>query len=84
MISEFFLNIIFNFIVSILNRVPFADLVWEVSADKLSPFMSIVQSVLYFFPVGTVATIISVIVIFGILRAVVRLIITIWDLLPLV
>lgn len=83
MIGEFILNIIFGIVTSILNSFSIGDITWNVAAEQLSPFMSIVATVCYFLPLDTISTIVGIIVAFAIFRAVIRLIVTIWDLLPI-
>lgn len=84
MISEFLLDVVFNIATFFLDRFNIGNISWDVSGDMISPFFSIVQSICYFLPVGTISAIIALIVAFGIVRIVIRLIITFWDLLPLV
>lgn len=84
MLGEVLLDIVYNIVVIILTVFIPADLVWNVSTDAMAPFISIVQSVCYFLPVGTISSIVGIIIAFGIFRAGVRLVATIWDLLPIV
>lgn len=83
MISEFLLDIVFGIVTSILDSFSIGNIAWSVNSVQLSPFMSIVATVCYFLPIDTIASIVSIIVAFAIFRAVVRLIVTIWDLLPI-
>ena len=85
MIGEFLLNIVFGVVTGILDgfsHFGIFNIVWDVGSAKWSAFFDIVRSVCYFLPVDTISTIVGLIVSFGIFRAVIRLIITIWDLLP--
>lgn len=84
MIGEFLLNIVFGIVTSIMNSFSIGNIAWDIASDKLAPFLSIVRTVCYFLPVGTVVSIVGLICSFAIFRAVIRLIITIWDLLPIV
>lgn len=83
MVGEFLLNIVFGIVTSILNSFSLGDITWDVASDQLSPFMSLVSTVCYFLPIDTISTIVGLIVAFAIFRAVIRLIVTIWDLLPI-
>ena len=85
MIGEFILNILFGIVTGIFrsfDRFGIANIAWDVTSGKLEPFFEIVRSVCYVLPVGTIASIVGLIVAFGIFRVVIRLIRTIWDLLP--
>lgn len=81
MIGEFILNILFTIVTGIFSLFPM-DISWDVGSGAMAPFMNIVSSVCYFLPMGTISAIVSLIVAMGIFRAVIRLVITIWDLLP--
>lgn len=85
MIGEFILNILFGIVTGIFRSFDvfgIGNIVWDVTSGKLEPFFQIVRSICYFLPVGTIASIVGLIVAFGIFRVVVRLIRTLWDLLP--
>lgn len=82
MIGEFILDIVFTVVTGIFSLFPM-DISWNVGAGAIAPFMNVVSSVCYFLPMGTVSAIVSLIVSFGIFRAVIRLVVTIWDLLPI-
>lgn len=87
MIGEFLLNIIFTIVTGILDSFSMFgifDIAWDVGSAKWSTFFDIVRSICYFLPVDTISTIVGLIVSFAIFRVVIRLIITIWDLLPIV
>ncbi len=84
MVSEFFLNIIFALVTGILNSFKLADFAWGVTAETLQPFLDIVKSICYFLPMETISVIVGLVIWFGIFRIVIRLIKTLWDLLPLV
>lgn len=83
MVSEFLLDIVFNIVTGILDATPLGSFVFDITADTLSPFLSIVQTVMYFLPVGAISAIIGLIVSFAIFRAGIRLVVTIWELLPI-
>ena len=83
MVSEFLLDIVFNIVTAILDSTNLGVVSWDVSSDALAPFMNIVQTVCYFLPMDAIAGIVDLIVIFAIFRAGIRLIVTIWELLPI-
>lgn len=86
MIGEFLLNIIFGIVTGILDSfssLGIFNIAWDVGSGKLAPFLEIVASICYFLPVGTISSIVGLIVAFACFRAVIRLIVTIWDLLPI-
>lgn len=82
MISEFFLNIIFNIVSGLLSLLP--DITWSVETSAFEYFVSIIQCVGYLLPWGTVSTIVSLIVALSIFRIIIAIIKSVWDLLPLV
>ena len=82
MISEFFLNIIFKLVTGFLNLLP--DINFTVESSAFEYFLGIVQVAAYLLPMGTVMMIIDLIIIFTLLRIVIAVIKSIWDLLPLV
>ena len=82
MISEFFLNIIFGLISGMLSLLP--DISWSFSVSALHPFLIFVRAAGYMLPIDTILTIMSLVISFTMVRVVVALIRTIWDLLPLV
>ncbi|MBQ8237035.1 MAG: hypothetical protein IJZ39_02650 [Oscillospiraceae bacterium] len=82
MISEFFLNIVFNIVSSLLDMLP--DVTISPDTSVFGYFIGILKVACYLLPMDTVGTICGLIVTFTIVRAVIALIKTIWDLLPLV
>lgn len=82
MISEFFLNIIFKLVTGFLNLLP--DINFTVESSAFEYFLGIVQVAAYMLPMGTVMMIIDLIIILTLLRIVIAVIKSIWDLLPLV
>lgn len=82
MISEFFLNIIFNIVSGFFGMLP--EFSWSVETSAFSYFLSILQVAGYMFPWGTVVAICSLIVGLSIFRVVIAFIKAIWDLLPFV
>ena len=82
MISEFFLNIIFGIVSGMLEVLP--DITWSVDTSAFSYFIGILQVAGYMLPMGAVGAICSLIVVFTIVRIIIAVIKTLWDLLPLV
>lgn len=83
MVSEFFLNVFFSIVTGILSLFPHG-IEWNVDSGIMGTFLSVVSSICYFLPMGTVRAIIALIVSFGVFRVAIRLIKTLWDLLPVV
>ena len=82
MIPEFFVNIIFNIVVHLLSALP--EITVDFAAIDTSVFMGVVRCVLYMLPLGTVNTILSIIVAVTAFRIAISIVKTIWDLIPLV
>ena len=82
MITEFFLNIVFNIVSGFFSLLP--DFSWSVETSSFSYMMSIFQVAGYMFPWGTVVAIVGLIVGLSIFRIVIAFIKSIWDLLPFV
>lgn len=82
MITEFFLNIIFNIAYGALSILP--DFNWTVSASWTGFIQDAMSVVSFFLPMGTVTAIISLICGLISIRVVIAIVKTIWDLLPLV
>lgn len=81
MIVEAVLDVVFTIATWLLGLFP-VDISWNVGSGAIAPFMNIVSSICYFLPMDTVSAIVSLIVAMGIFRVGIRLIISIWDLLP--
>ena len=83
MVSEFILDIVFNIVEWILSPMPEVSLSVDWTSGS-SNFLSIVRCVLYMLPVGTITTIIGIIVAISLFRIFISLIKTIWEILPIV
>ena len=83
MVGEFLLDIVFSIVSGFLSLLP-DTFQWSFEPGILGSFLSIIRSICYFLPMGTVGAIVGLIIWFGIFRIVIRFIKTIWDLLPLV
>ena len=82
MILEFLLNIIFQIVTWLLSGLP--EITVDFSAVDSSTFMGCVRCVLYMLPLGTINTIIGIILAVTGFRIFIAIIKTIWDLLPIV
>lgn len=82
MISEFFINIVFNIVSGLLSMLP--DVTWSVESTAFEYFLGIIRVAGYMLPMNTVGAIAGLVVALTLVRIVVSAIRTIWDLLPLV
>ena len=82
MVSEFFLNIIFNILTGMLSVLP--DISWNIESNAFAYFLDILKVAGYMLPMGTVSTIAGLIVALTTFRIIISIVRTIWDLLPLV
>lgn len=82
MIGEFLLNIVFSIVSGFLALLPPID--FSVDSSAFDYFLGIVRVASYMLPMGTVSTILALIVSLTIFRIVIAFIKTIWDLLPVV
>lgn len=82
MISEFFLNIIFNLVHGLLNTLP--DWSFTLNPEAVEVFLSWVRVATFLFPTNTVILISALVIWFGFFRILIATIKTIWDILPLV
>ena len=80
MIGEFLLNIVFGVSSGLFALLP--DFSWNVDTSAFSYFLSILQFAGYMFPWDTVVTIVALIFSIGLIRIVISVIKTVWDLLP--
>ena len=83
MIGEFLLDIIFGIVTAILDAFNFENAAFSFDVVLIGWIWDFVDAILYFLPVDTCITIVGIICSFALFRAVIRLIITIWDLLPI-
>lgn len=82
MVSEFFLNIIFQIVEWLLSGLPIVNA--DFTVVDTSIFMGCVRCVLYLLPLGTINTIIGIIIAVSGFRIFIAIVKTIWDVLPLV
>ena len=80
MIGEFLLNIVFGISSGLFALLP--DFTWNVDTSAFSYFLSILQVAGYMFPWHTVVSIVGLIFSIGLIRIVISVIKTVWDLLP--
>lgn len=83
MVLELLLNAVFSCTTALLDFFQLDAIAWTLDLGVLTPFLNIVRSVLYFLPVHTIGAIIGLTVAFGVFRIAIRLVLTIWDLIPL-
>lgn len=84
MIGEFLLNIVFNIVKNILTNTNLGEFSWVISDGALDPFFQCVRAGLYFLPTQSIKIMLGLIIWFYIFRIAIRLIRTIWDVLPIV
>lgn len=82
MISEFLLNVIFDWVSGMFSLLP--DITWSVETSAFEYFISILRVAGYMLPMDTVATIAGLLVALTTFRIIIAIIRTIWDVLPLV
>ena len=82
MITEFFLDIVFNISYGALSLLP--DITWSLDSTALTYFIDIIRVVGYMLPGSTVIAILTLVFAFTMLRIVIAVIKTVWDLLPFV
>jgi len=82
MISEFMLNILFSILNGLLSVLP--DISWTVDVDKFAPFFQIIAVAGYLLPMGTIVTIVGLVMAITVFRIIISIVKTIWDLLPIV
>ena len=81
MIIEALMNVVFGIVNTILS--PISLLGWSFDLALCSPLGDILKVVYYVLPIGKLSPIITFIVSMFIFRAVIALIKTIWDLIPI-
>lgn len=82
MIPEFFLNLVFNLVESVLSILPGFN--WNVDSAFFTSALDMISLVFYLLPMGTIVTIIGIINVLLLFRIAISIIKTIWELLPLV
>ena len=82
MIIEAIFNAIFKAIDVMLSFLP--DISWEVDGTVFDVFFDVLEMVCYLLPMNTIITIFGIVVGVTVFKAIVSLIKTIWDLLPIV
>lgn len=82
MITDKLLDIVFNFLMNILDALPVMDV--EVDFSVLNAFLDLVGTCLYFFPWQKVLPILVIIFILQVWRILVSIIKVIWQVLPFV
>lgn len=82
MITDKLLDIVFNFLMTVLDTLPVMDV--EIDFSVLNTFLDVIGIGLYFFPWQKVAPILGLIVLLQVWRIVISIIRVIWEVLPLV
>lgn len=82
MIIETLLNIVFGIVQGILFVLP--DVTWNCDEGLMASFIDFIGVILYLFPIGTVGSIISLVLILNLYKITISLLKTIWDILPFV
>ena len=82
MIPEFFINIGFSLLESLLSVLP--DVSISFDTGILSTFFDFIDVALYIFPFQTVALVIGAVISFNVFKIIISSVRTIWDLLPFV
>lgn len=82
MIWTFLVNALWNVVVWMFDSFGLGSIEWDANLDAIEVFAVFIRIVAYFLPMDTVILILGLIVAFGVFRVVIRLIKTIWELLP--
>ena len=82
MISEFLMGIVFNLSEGALSIVPNWN--FNVESAFLTSAFDMIRIAFYLLPMGTIVTMISMIVFFNTFKIVISILKTIWEILPLV
>ena len=80
MITDKLLDIVFNFLEKMLDKLPVMNI--SIDLSVVQGFLSVVGTALYFFPWQKVAPILAVIVLLQVWRILISIIKTIWSVLP--
>ena len=84
MIFTALINVAFNVLVWCFDAFNLGDVVWASDPDHMVFFFEFVRVGCYFFPMDTVLQIIGLIIGFSLFRLGVRIVKTIWELLPFI
>lgn len=82
MVTDKLLDIVFNFLMSFLEKLPAMDL--KVDFSVVNSFLDAVGFALYFFPWQKVLPILGLIILLQVWRIVISIIRVIWEVLPFV
>ena len=82
MITSALINGLLSIVGGFFSILP--DISWNVASGNFQTFLDIVGSIAYLLPLGTINSILTLTIGFFIFRAIVSLIKTIWELLPIV
>ena len=81
MIIEALLNIFFDFLSKILENLP--SISWSADNGAWSTFLGFISVIMYLLPLDTIAYVLGTVISIIIVRLVISLVKTFWDLLPL-
>lgn len=84
MIWSYLLDAVYNVVVASLDSFGLGSVEWFTDTSALNAFFVFVRIVCYFFPMDTLLSIFGIIVAFSVFRIAIRLIKTIWELLPFI
>ena len=84
MIWTFLINALWNVVVWMFDSFGLGSVEWAADSDIIATFSVFIRMVCYFLPMDTVVLILGLIVSFAVFRVVIRLIKTIWELLPFI
>lgn len=82
MITEFLLDIVFNIVSNLFSLAP--DITWSVDTGFFGYVKTFLSLAGYLLPMGTVITIVNLIIAITVFKVFIALGKTIWDLLPFV
>lgn len=80
MIADKLLDIVFNFLEKMLDKLPIMNI--SIDFSTVQSFLSVVGTALYFFPWQKVAPILAIIILLQVWRILVSIIKTIWSVIP--
>lgn len=78
-----FENLIVNSVAPLIQKIPYVDLSGVFDIPGVQTFIDILSVISYFFPWGTVLSIVGIIIGFQTLRLIVAFLKTLWGVLPI-
>ena len=80
MIIEGLLNVFFDFLANILGNLP--NISWSADNNAWSTFLGFISVIMYLLPMDTIAYVLGTVISIILVRLVISVIKTLWDLLP--